>query len=163
MTESELKLIGAFLIRAFNPQLHPKEVRRMVEETLRAFQPVSPELEAWARANVLIEKSWADGVKYITGKTRLQHAEPSFTNWWKRTGLKTVTGGVYNRHLDDFIRVARGLADCQEKGFTHDELTYLKEKFQDSKKNALQLSPTPETKKTVPATRKRVRANRKQS
>jgi hypothetical protein len=108
----------------------------------------------WARRNVRIEKSWADGFKYLTGETRLVRAQTRFVNWLKRTHRVGVTNSVNHPNLGSFIHVVRGLADWQEQ-VSDGELEHLKKDFERTEKNPLQSS---KARKRAPATNQRASA-----
>jgi hypothetical protein len=162
MTEAEIKAIGTFILCGLNPNLDPRAAAKKAEEIIAAINH-KPEFEAGARANVPIEKSWDEGVKHITGETRLRDARNKFIRWVKLTGLRSVRTGVPHRGLHTLIPVYRGLADWQEQGFTLSELEQLKKKFDLTEKTSLQPSPIPKARKHSLATKKSGRATKKPS
>jgi hypothetical protein len=97
--------------------LHPLErnpssgQNAYLSEELVAVTEHKSELEAWARRNTRIEKSWSDGIKYVTGETRLTRARTKFFDLLKRKGIVGLWDQVYEPNLHSFIRVLRGVQE----------------------------------------------------
>ena len=92
-------------------------------EQLLAEIELNAEFEV--RRHLRIEMSWADGLKYITGESRLSRAEVEFGAWTKRNqfaGCRILTNPP----------ILRGVADWYDHGFTRGELEHLKKIFESS-------------------------------
>jgi hypothetical protein len=153
------RLLCAALLYSHKVARDPKEACEITQK-LVAHLDYQPELEVWMRRHLRIEKSWNEGIKLITGETRLRRAQTKFSNWFARMGWRSVRNSI-NHPLHRFVHLYRGLADWQAKGFTLQELKFLKENFTWTQKITCQPFPAAKAKKPRLATKKPARATKK--
>ena len=153
----EIKFLGACLLYApVEDCQSPEQAFEAAENLARLFEQYGgADLDAWAHRNVRIAKSWADGVKYLPGESRLGRAKAKFENLLKRARISDLPNRVLHSKLHLFIHVGRGLGDWQKEGFTTNELEILKGNFDRFGKNLLAAA---KTRKRAPATKKSSKA-----
>ena len=87
------------------------------------------DFDAWGRNNVAIEKSWAEGVKYLTGESRRPRADNKFNAWVEKLGITESWAQVFYEPLHFHFGVQRTIKDLKARGFTREELEYYDRQF----------------------------------
>jgi hypothetical protein len=146
------RLLCATILYTSRKAYTPRQACEIADEFIISLEPPL-DFDAWARANVPIAKSWAEGIKFVTGVDRPARARKRFSDWSNRLGISETLVEVVHPTLNTHFVVKRKIGDWRQ-GFTEMELQYFEQKFAPFRKNSLHVTKATQSRETARKSKK---------
>jgi hypothetical protein len=87
-------------------------------------------IRRWANAHVQIALEWSEGIKSITSQDKFGRAVDYFERLLEEENIPGIQHWIWHPYLLRFVYWMRLPEDWRDRGFTLEELKYLRRKFE---------------------------------